>query len=190
MRRIAKLSLIAPLSLMMALSLMMTVSGCESAPTVTSPQDQVTAQYAAKNLTGPRRVLAVVTGGHGEAMVDANGGTIAVEGTGPGDIVAMLVVPAGTVKKNTTFTVDVAPDYSVELTATGEQSTNINDVGGAGFKKGILLYFNRSHILEPGPLGVAELKSNGQLLPVEAIDNGVWLIATLKHFSGYVPISD
>lgn len=184
MRRIAQLSLIAPLSLLIALS------GCESSPSVTSPQDEVSAQYAAKRPTGPRRVLALVSGGHGEAMVDANGGTIVVEGAGPGDIIAMLEVPAGTVKKNTKFTVDVAPDYSVELTATADHSQVLNDVGRAGFRKGILLYFNRSHILERGILGVAELKTNGQLLPVESIDNGVWLIGILKHFSGYGPISD
>jgi hypothetical protein len=184
MRRIAQLSLIAPLSLLIALS------GCENGSSVTSPQDQVTAQYAAKKPTGPRRVLAVVTSGHGEADVGANGGTIVVQGAGPTDIIAMLVVPAGTVKKNTTFTVDVAPDYTIELTATADRSTNINDVGRAGFKKGILLYFNRSNIFETGILGVAELKQNGQLLPVQSTDNGLWIIGTLKHFSSYVPISD
>lgn len=182
MRRIARLFLLAPVSLALAFV------ACENTANFTAPSDQPTAQFAAKN--SPKRALAVVAGGHGEAILDARGGTIVVEGDDPADIIAILEVPAGTVRKNTTFTIDISDDYLVELTATSDHSLETNDVGHTGFKKGILLYFNRSHILDTGNLGVAEVKTNGQLLIVDSFHDGMWLVGILKHFSGYSPISD
>ncbi len=181
MRRTVKWLSVAPLLLVLA------IAACDSAQQLTSPQANATPQFTVKG--GAKRALATVSGGSGTTSVDASGGCTSVYG-GLGEELAMLCVPAGTVKKNTIFTIQVAPDYSIELTATSPNSPVQNDVGSAGFEKGVRLYFNTRYIHSGGNLGVAEIKADGQLIPVPSAVVDGWLIGELKHFSGYGPTTD
>lgn len=183
MRRIAKLLSVAPIAIAIAMV------GCDNSQNPISPQTKVTAQYAAKG--GPHRVAARLTqGGSKVAVIDANGGTIEVSNNS--GVIAKLEIPAGAVKNNTTFTIDIGADFTVDLTATSYHGQS-NDVGSVGFRKALTLYISKEAIHASNSnmiLGVAELKSNGQLLKVQSSEDALWLTGTLRHFSSYVPTEE
>ena len=186
MRRMASLLSIVPVALGLALA------GCDNVQNMTSVGDQVAPQYVRKNSSSPRRLAATLTqGGAKDATIDANGGSIIIKNTA-GDDIAMLVVPAGTVKNGTVFTMSVDEDFTVELTATSARSRSANDVGAAGFKKGVQLWINTTYIAAPSTtlFGVAELKPSGALVSVPSFRSGNWVGGILRHFSAYVPVED
>jgi hypothetical protein len=194
MRRIGRLISTVPLALLIL------SAGCDSAEQLMSPMENPAAQFsnngnngrAKGHNDGPRLAHATrIVTGHGSAAISSNGGWVAIEDDSH-YVVAFLYVAPGTVKKNTTFSADVGDDYTIELTATSANSNESNDVGRSGFKKPVLLYFNTNLIQEADRtgLGVAEVKSNGQLVPVPSEEDGMWLIGTLRHFSGYGPTTD
>ena len=179
MRRFVKW-LTAPMVLALALS------ACDSAQQLTSPTGD-TPQFGVRG--GHRRAVASVQGGSAVLTVGPSGGCATVNAT-DGTFISMLCVPAGVVGWNTTFTMDVASDYTVELTATSQGSAVQNNVGKAGFRKPVYLYLNPALIEQGGNLGIAEITANGMLAPVRSWLIGGRLVGELRHFSGYGPTTD
>lgn len=103
-----------------------------------------------------------------------------------------LLVPAGAVRRTTTFTMDVATDGVVSLTAfqTRANGTRV-DVGVVGFHKKLTLalhYGNSAEaIANPQNLRVGWLQSNGSLSPVASSvsPESRLVYGQLSHFSAY-----
>ena len=186
MRRMAKLLSVLPFALVFA-------TGCDNVQNMTSPADQVTAQYVKKD-NGPRRLAATLgMNSTVSTQIDAVGGVLEVKsGT---TLIARLSVPAGAARNGTNFTMTVLPDFTVELTATSSNGSK-NDVGAAGFKKSLYLYLNASYLPTPtqGHWAVAELKTSGALVSVGSfmttIGGQSFVGGVLRHFSAYVPVED
>ena len=106
-----------------------------------------------------------------------------------------LSVPAGAVKGNTTFTMNVGTDGVVSLTAMETRSDGTRvDVGVTGFRKRLTLalyYGNASGaITDATRLQVGWVQSNGSLSAVQgSVDTQLKLVyGELQHFSAYAII--
>ena len=122
---------------------------------------------------------------HVEANVSERGGILQAEQY-------FLLVPAGAVKGQTHFTMDVGTDGVVSLEATQTRNGVKVDVGATGFRKPLTLalYYGNSDeaIANASALKVAQLLDNGALLPVKSVVNTTYKVVygELQHFSIYL----
>ena len=185
--RIKKSLLKLSLAPVLALALLGGACSDQSTPSgLTAPEQAAFAKGGVKklrklSLTNPAPMQVT-------AKVGANGGVLQADQY-------FLVIPAGAVKGETTFSMDVGSNGVVSLLATETRSDGSRaDVGVVGFKKRLTLalyYGNAGEaITDAAKLQVGWVQSNGSLSPVAGrVDTSRKLVyGELNHFSAYAII--
>jgi hypothetical protein len=161
-------------------------AGCEHSSKLTAPQSSDTAFRTASTFHSIV-VKAPEAGQFGtlgddqstSAVIGAEGGQINI---GPD----VLVVPAGTVDAPTVFTMTIAGDnvFHVSLSATSEGAPEgSNDVGSAGFKSPVFLYYDLG--TSPDPDYFVAWAAGDDFVPIASRLEGSFVVGQLSHFSDY-----
>ena len=175
------------LALLPAIALALVVGACSQDATesnLTSPEQADFARNG--NGTKSFRRLDVTNAApmHVTADVGASGAILRADQY-------FLLIPAGAVRTQTTFTMDVGTDGLVSLMATTDRNGIRTDVGANGFRKPLTLalYFGQSPEAQANAskLQVGWVRDNGSLAPVPSTVNAeVGLVyGSLQHFSKY-----
>jgi hypothetical protein len=170
-----------------ALTLSLGTAACDRPSSVTDPVvDSAVSPQFSRGGSGKyqmRKVNVTVSEtDEAEAVIDNRGGIIALYRGG-----AVLVIPQGAVRKPTTFRLKLEVGPGVKLIATAtSKGGKLDDVGEAGFKKDLTLYLSKFGAkARPGsPLVISEIDGD-ELIPLQTRDLGIYVSATIKHFTMY-----
>lgn len=192
--------------------------GCEDAGRVAAPADEPaqaegfaafeasvvsSARASGIDLLAPAAEVAMSRPNNERRFVFVQGsvGDVAVEAVigSAGGVLTLgnhwLLVPRNAVRGNVRFRMTPISDgtFHVDLTATQVgREENENDVGRSGFRTPVFLafHFGDAHAFDPSSLLVAWL-TNGSLITQQTfIHEQEWAVGVLRHFSGYVLVSN